>query len=46
MGPAYSLDEALTWAITPNLQFDFGSNFSINGAAPQSQLYTGLSQRF
>jgi hypothetical protein len=40
------LDEALTCALTPNLQLDFGGNFSLNGVAPRAQLYTGLSQRF
>ena len=41
-----TLDEAFTYALTPNLQFDFGGNFSVNGVAPRTQLYTGLSQRF
>lgn len=41
-----TLDEALTYAITPNLQFDLGGNFSVNAVAPRVQLYTGLSQRF
>ena len=44
--PFYTLDEALTCALTPNLQLDFGGNFSLNGVAPRAQLYTGLSQRF
>jgi hypothetical protein len=44
--PVYTLDEALTFAITPNLQLDFGGNFSLNAVAPRVQLYTGLSQRF
>ena len=44
--PIYTLDEALTCALTPNLQLDFGGNFSLNGVAPRAQLYTGLSQRF
>jgi hypothetical protein len=41
-----TLDEALTFAATSNLQFDLGGNFSANGVAPRVQLYTGLSQRF
>jgi hypothetical protein len=44
--PIYTLDEALTCALTANLQLDFGGNFSLNGVAPRTQLYTGLSQRF
>jgi hypothetical protein len=42
----YTLDEALTCALNPNLQLDFGGNFSLNGVAPRTQLYVGLSQRF
>src|SRR5208283_877729 len=42
----YTLDAALTYALTPNMQLDFGGNFSLNGVAPRSQLYAGLSQRF
>jgi hypothetical protein len=42
----YTLDEALTCALTPNLQLDFGDNFSLNGMVPRTQLYAGLSQRF
>ncbi len=44
--PIYTLDAALTCALTPNLQLDFGGNFSLNGVAPRTQLYAGLSQRF
>jgi hypothetical protein len=44
--PIYTLDEALTYALTPNLQLDFGGNFSLNAVAPRAQLFTGLSQRF
>jgi hypothetical protein len=42
----YTLDEALTYALTPSLQLDFGGNFSLNHVAPRAQLYAGLSQRF
>ena len=42
----YTLDTALTYALTPNMQLDFGGNFSLNSVAPRAQLYTGLSQRF
>src|ERR1022692_1895432 len=44
--PVYTLDEALTFSLTPNLQLDFGGNFSLNDAAPRAQLFLGLSQRF
>jgi hypothetical protein len=44
--PVYTFDEALTCALGPNLQLDFGGNFSVNAQAPREQLYLGLSQRF
>ena len=44
--PIYTLDAALTCALTATLQLDLGGNFSLNGVAPRAQLYTGLSQRF
>jgi hypothetical protein len=44
--PIYTLDVALTCALTRNLQFDLGGNFSLNGVAPRAELYSGLSQRF
>ena len=44
--PVYTWDEALTFALTPNLQFDFGGNFALNNAPPRIQTYAGLSQRF
>jgi len=44
--PVYTLDAALTCALTPNLQLDFGGNFSLNDVAPRTQLYMGVSQRF
>jgi hypothetical protein len=44
--PVYTLDEALTYALTPNLQLDFGGNFGLNKVTPRTQLYAGLSQRF
>jgi len=42
----YTLDAALTCALTAALQLDLGGNFSLNGVSPRAQLYTGLSQRF
>ena len=44
--PVYTLDEALTYTLIPNLQLDFGSNFGLNHVTPRAQLYAGLSQRF
>jgi hypothetical protein len=44
--PIYTLDEALTYALSPKLQLDCGANFSLNDVAPRAQLYTGLSQQF
>jgi hypothetical protein len=44
--PVYTLDEALTYALNPNLQLDFGGNFGLNKVTPRTQLYAGLSQRF
>jgi hypothetical protein len=44
--PIYTQDDALTCALTANLQLDFGGNFSLNGVALRAQLYAGLSQRF
>jgi Putative MetA-pathway of phenol degradation len=44
--PIYTLDEALTCALGPNLQLDFGGNFSVSDVPPREQLYIGLSQRF
>ncbi|MGD0503006.1 MAG: transporter [Steroidobacteraceae bacterium] len=44
--PIYTLDAALTYALKPNMQLDFGGNIGLNGAAPRVQLYGGLSQRF
>lgn len=44
--PVYTLDEALSYALPPNLQLDFGGNFSLNSVPPRTQLYMGLSQRF
>jgi len=43
--PFYTLDEALTCALTPNLQLDIGGNFSLNSVTPRAQLFAGLSQR-
>jgi hypothetical protein len=44
--PVYTFDAALTYAITPNWQFDLGGNFALNRVTPRDQFYAGLSQRF
>ncbi len=44
--PVYTFDAALTNAITPTWQFDFGGNFGLNRVTPRDQFYAGLSQRF
>ena len=42
----YTFDTALAWLVTPNLQLDVGANIGLNSAAPNLQLYAGISQRF
>lgn len=42
----YTFDAALTYALRPNLQLDFGGNFALDRVVPQVQIYTGISQRF
>jgi len=44
--PIYTFDAALTYAVTPNWQVDYGGNWSLTGIGPRTQLYAGLSQRF
>ncbi len=42
----YTFDTALSYNITPTLQIDIGANIGLNNAAPNLQLYSGVSQRF
>ncbi len=42
----YTFDTALSYNITPTLQVDVGANIGLNNAAPNLQLYSGISQRF
>ena len=42
----YTADAAVAWAVNDNLQLDVGANFGLNKAAPNLQLYAGISQRF
>lgn len=41
-----SADIAVTWLATPTLQLDAGTNFGLNKATPDTQVYIGLSRRF
>ncbi len=42
----YTVDAALAYLITPNLQVDVGANLGVSKAAPDIQAYFGISQRF
>jgi len=44
--PIYTLDTALIYLLTPNVQLDAGADFGLNRAAPTVQVFLGLSQRF
>jgi hypothetical protein len=44
--PIYTLDTALIYAVRDNVQLDCGVDFGLNKAAPNLQVFTGLSQRF
>lgn len=44
--PIYTLDTALIYLLTPNVQLDAGADFGLNRAAPIVQVFIGLSQRF
>jgi len=44
--PVYTLDTALIYLLTPNVQLDAGADFGLNRAAPAVQVFMGLSQRF
>ena len=44
--PIYTLDTALIYLLTPNVQLDAGVDFGLNKAAPNLQVFMGLSQRF
>jgi hypothetical protein len=44
--PIYTLDTAVSLAITHSLQWDMGGNFKVSGQVPDAQIYTGLSRRF
>jgi hypothetical protein len=41
----YTLDTALIYLLTPNVQLDGGVDFGLNRAAPNLQAFIGLSQR-
>ncbi len=42
----YSADAALSYLLSDELQLDIGSNFGLNQATPDVQLYVGFSARF
>ncbi len=42
----YTLDFALAWLALDNVQLDAGINLGLNKAAPDAQVYAGISQRF
>lgn len=42
----YTVDLALSWMATSNLQFDVGANIGLNNSTPDTQFYLGISQRF
>lgn len=44
--PIYTFDTALIYLLTPNVQLDAGVDFGLNSAAPNLQVFAGLSQRF
>jgi hypothetical protein len=44
--PIYTLYTALIYLLTPNVQLDGGVDFGLNKAAPNLQVFMGLSQRF
>jgi hypothetical protein len=46
VAPVYTVDTAVSFAISPRLQWDMGANFKIAGTVPGAQVYTGLSRRF
>jgi hypothetical protein len=44
--PVYTFDTALIYLLTPNVQLDAGADFGLDSAAPNLQVFAGLSQRF
>jgi len=42
----YTLDFALSWMVESALQVDIGVNIGLDKAAPDTQFYLGISQRF
>lgn len=42
----YTADVAAAYLLTDALQLDVGGNFGLNKAAPNAQVYVGVSQRF
>jgi hypothetical protein len=44
--PVYTADTAVSFALSPRLQWDLGGNVKLHGAVPGAQIYTGLARRF
>ncbi len=44
--PIYTTDYAIAYAVTPTFQLDGGVNIALSSAAPSTQFYFGVSQRF
>ena len=44
--PVYTADLAAAWLVRPDLQLDAGTNIGLDKAAPDLQVYVGISQRF
>jgi hypothetical protein len=42
----YSVDGAIAYVPSPNLQFDLGANLGLNPFTPQIQIYLGVARRF
>ncbi len=44
--PVYTFDVNLAYLLTKNIQIDVGGNFGLTKAAPNLEIYTGVSARF
>lgn len=44
--PVYTFDLGLAYLLNPSLQVDVGANFGLNKAAPNLNVYAGISTRF
>jgi hypothetical protein len=44
--PVFTNDYAVAYTVTPDFQIDAGVNIGLSSAAPSTQFYLGISQRF